>query len=120
MNFRVDPFTVIKTLHSIVEQKDARVTFLQAVNELAAKGLALPGETEKEQCQVLAALVNLCDPSFLDTRPGRGGGVGLPSMHGSSSDKAGRRKRAAAPSSTPQETSSESSEENQEFLETGT
>lgn len=90
MNFRVDPFDVVNTLHSILEQKNVRMTVVQAVHELAAKGLVLPGDSDKEQSQVLTALVNLCDPSFLDTRPGRGGGVGLPTMRAAKSKKAGR------------------------------
>jgi len=88
MNFVIDPASVVTTLHSLIEQKNSRLTFLQAVHELAAKGLVLPGKTKKEQVQVLTALINLCNPDFLNARPGKGGGVGLPSMRAAKPAKA--------------------------------
>lgn len=95
MNFRVDPFDVIRCLHSLVEQKESRITFIQAVQLLASKGLVLPGKNKKEQAQVLASLVNLCDSNFLNVRPGKGGGVGLPSFV-PATKRAGRARSASS------------------------
>lgn len=81
MNFRVDPLTVVTTLHSMIEQNNGRMTVIKAVHRLAAKGLALPGKTDKEQAQVLNSLISLCSPGIFDIRPGKNGGIGLPSMH---------------------------------------
>lgn len=87
MNFRVDPVVVVSTLHSILEQSENRLTFADAVDRLASVGVVLPGKDLKDQVKALSVLVSLCEPSFIDARPGRNGGVGVPSVHASKSKK---------------------------------
>lgn len=120
MNFRVDPVVVVNTLKSMLEQKDSRMTTIQAVYELAAKGLVLPGKTDKEQVQLLNSIISLCEPSFLNVRPGKGGGVGLPSMQKSATVKPGRRSRATAKGILTETGEASSTENSTDFLKTGT
>ena len=120
MSFVIDPVSVVTTLHSLVEQKNSRITFLQAVHELAAKGLVLPGKTEKEQVQVLTALINLCSSDFLDARPGRSGGVGLPSMRADKLSKPARAKKTRLASLMHDAQASHDAESEEETDLTGT
>lgn len=90
MSFSVDPVVVVSTLHSLLEQTDRRLTFPEAVDRLASVGVVLPGSDLKDQVKNLSALISFCDPTFLDARPGRGGGIGLPSLHASKSKKKSR------------------------------
>ena len=94
MKFVIDPEVVVTNLHSLCEQNNSRLTFKQAVYALAEKGIVLPGKTNKEQIQILTALINLCEPSFLDARPGRNGGVGMPSMRSAKATKAAKARSA--------------------------
>jgi hypothetical protein len=118
MNFRVDPVVVVSTLHSMLEQKNSRMTTVQAVHELAAKGLVLPGKTDKEQAQILTSLISLCNLDFLDVRPGKGGGVGLPSMR-SATGKASKRATVAGMMRDAAEDDS-TTDSDQEIRNTGT
>jgi hypothetical protein len=115
MNFRVDPLAVVNTLHSMIEQNNSRMTAVKAVHELAAKGIVLPGKTDKEQAQVLASLISLCSSSFLDVRTGKGGGIGLPTTRAAATSK---RKSPSKASQASDQAEGEASPD--DFLATGT
>jgi len=116
MSFSVDPVVVVSTLHSILEQTDRRLTFSEAVDRLAAVGVVLPGSELKDQVKNLSALISFCDSTFLDARPGRGGGIGLPSVHSSKAKK--KSSVADLVSNLSDQDDQESSDDDQ--LDTGT
>lgn len=120
MKFVIDPEVVVTNLHSLCEQSNSRLTFKQAVYALAEKGIVLPGKTDKEQIQILTALINLCEPSFLDARPGRNGGVGLPSMRSAKPAKAKMATLATMMRDNAEEHGAEDANQDEDIELTGT
>ncbi len=74
--FRTNPEVVVNALLALVDSKNTRVSLDVAAAALVDQGLDL-GSSPKE---TLSALLSLVNSDVLDLRPGKGGGIGRPTM----------------------------------------